>query len=162
MDASESTACRKQIPFQTNDLALLQKYIYRQIQCSKTWDSECLALIARMLRAFGMNPTVGSSSPSQVEPFSLSKTLSLSRIHSKYKLYFNNILTTRASVETYGTANVWPWSLKWLEHSAWIRRLWVGVPLRSRHFLSQKCWHVHKNNRSCVENECCCPRTDYI
>ena len=31
-------------------------------------------------------------------------------------------------------------------------------PLRSRHFLSQKRRHFHKNTRSCVENECCCPR----
>ena len=29
----------------------------------------------------------------------------------------------------------------------------------SRHFLSQKLWQFHKNTRSCVENECCCPRT---
>ena len=33
------------------------------------------------------------------------------------------------------------------------------VPLRSRHFLSQKLWHFLKNTRSCVKNECCCPRT---
>ena len=26
-------------------------------------------------------------------------------------------------------------------------------------FLSQKLWHFPKNTRSCVENECCCPRT---
>ena len=43
--------------------------------------------------------------------------------------------------------------------SAWMRRLGVRVPLMSRHFLSQKLWHFYKNNRSCVENECCCPRT---
>ena len=35
----------------------------------------------------------------------------------------------------------------------------VRVLLRSRHFLSQKLWHFHKNIISCVENECCCPRT---
>ena len=28
-------------------------------------------------------------------------------------------------------------------------------------FLSQKLWHFHKNTRSYVENECCCPRTVY-
>ena len=28
-------------------------------------------------------------------------------------------------------------------------------------FLSQKLWHFHKNTRSYVENECCCPRTGY-
>ena len=45
---------------------------------------------------------------------------------------------------------------------AWIRRLGVRVPLKLRHFLSQKLWHFHKNIRSCVENECWCPRTVYI
>ena len=49
--------------------------------------------------------------------------------------------------------------MRYNEHSAWIRRLGFRVPLRSRHFLSQKLWHFHKNTRSCVENECCCPRT---
>ena len=46
-----------------------------------------------------------------------------------------------------------------LEHSAWIRRLGVRVPLRSRHFLSQKLWQFPKNTLSCVENECCYLRT---
>ena len=52
-----------------------------------------------------------------------------------------------------------PWQLNKLDNSAWIRRLGVRVALRSRHFLSQNRWHFHKNTRSCVENECCCPRT---
>ena len=34
-----------------------------------------------MVRAFGMNPKVGGSSPSQVETFSVSKTLTLSQEH---------------------------------------------------------------------------------
>ena len=38
-------------------------------------------------------------------------------------------------------------------------RLGVPVPLRSRHFLSQKLWLFHKNIHSCVENECCFPCT---
>ena len=59
----------------------------------------------------------------------------------------------------HGTANGWPWLLKWLEHSAWIRRLGVRVSLRSTHFLSQNLWHFHKNICLCVENECCCPCT---
>ena len=42
---------------------------------------KCLALIAQMVRAFGMNPKVGSSSPPQVETFSVSKTLTLSQEH---------------------------------------------------------------------------------
>ena len=32
-------------PFQM--LTLLQIYLYRQSQCSRTWDSKCLALIAQ-------------------------------------------------------------------------------------------------------------------
>ena len=73
---------------------LLQRYIYHQNQCSKTWYSKCLALIVQWVTVFGMNPKVGGSSP-----------------------------------------------------------------LRSRHFLSQWLWHFYKNTRSCVKNECCCPRT---
>ena len=44
----------------------------------------------------------------------------------------------------------------WLKHSPWIRRLGFWVPLRLRHFQSQKLWHFHKDMRSCVKNECCC------
>ena len=64
-------------------LMVIVKYMYdnRQSQCSNTWDSKCLALIAQMLRAFGMNPKVGGASPSQVETFSVSKTLTISREH---------------------------------------------------------------------------------
>ena len=61
--------------------------------------------------------------------------------------------------QKHGTTNGWPWFLKWLEHSAWIRRLGVRVSLRSTHFLSQNLWHFHKNICLCVENECCCPCT---
>ena len=53
-------------------------------------------------------------------------------------ILFKKIPTTRANIQQHGTANVWPWYLKWLEHSAWIRRLGVRDPLRSRHFLSEK------------------------
>ena len=35
---------------------------------------------------------------------------------------------------------------KWLEHSAWIRRLGVPVPLRSKHFLSQTFRHFSISN----------------
>ena len=48
---------REQLAFQM--LALLKKYLYRQSPCSKSWDSKCLALIAQIVRAFGMNPEVG-------------------------------------------------------------------------------------------------------
>ena len=33
------------------------------------------------------------------------------------------------------------------------------VPIRSRHVMSKKFRHFHKNIRSWIENECCCPRT---
>ena len=45
---------------------LLQKYLYRQIQYSKTWCSKCLARTAQVDKAFGMNPKVGVSSSPQV------------------------------------------------------------------------------------------------
>ena len=44
---------RAQLTFQM--LTLLQKYLYGHSQYSKPWDSKCLALIAQMVRAFGMN-----------------------------------------------------------------------------------------------------------
>ena len=68
---------RAQLTFQT--FTLLQEYLYRQSQYSKPWDSKCLALIAQMVRTVDMNPKVGGSSPSQVETFSVSKTLTLSQ-----------------------------------------------------------------------------------
>ena len=66
-----------QLTFQM--LILLQKYLYWQSQYSNTWDSKCMALIAQVVRAFGMNPKVGGSSPPQVETFSVSKSLTLSQ-----------------------------------------------------------------------------------
>ena len=65
-------------------------------------------------------------------------------------------------MQIHGTANVWPWLLKWLENSASIRRLGVRVPFTSGHFLSLNLRPFHNNIRSWVENECCCPRTDNI
>ena len=59
-----------------------------------------------------------------------------------------NIYTDRTSINNNGLANVWPWWLKWLEHSAWIWRCGDGIPLRSRHVLSQKHLHFHKNIHS--------------
>ena len=43
-------------------LILIHKKPYHQRQYSKTWDSKCLALIAQVVRAFGMHPKVGGSS----------------------------------------------------------------------------------------------------
>ena len=62
-----------QLTFQTK--TLFKKYLHRQSQSSKTWDSKCLALIAQMVRAFSVNPKVGGLSPPQVETFSVSKKL---------------------------------------------------------------------------------------
>ena len=59
---------------------LLEKYLLPQ-PVFKTWDSKCLALINQMVRAFGMNPKVGGSSPPRVKTFSVSKTLTLSQGH---------------------------------------------------------------------------------
>ena len=71
---------RARLTFQMS--TLLKKYLYRQCQYSITWDIKCLALIAQIVRAFGMNPKVGGSSPPQVDTFSVSKTLSPSQEHS--------------------------------------------------------------------------------
>ena len=40
-----NAVARAQLTFQI--VILLQKYLYRQSQCSKTWNSQCLALIAQ-------------------------------------------------------------------------------------------------------------------
>ena len=68
-----------QLTFQM--LTLLQKISIPPNQYSKTWDSECLALIDQIVRAFSMNPKVGGSSPPQVETFSASTTLTHSQEH---------------------------------------------------------------------------------
>ena len=44
-------------------LTSLQLYLYHQSQYSKTWDSTCLALVAQMVRTFGINPKLVGSSP---------------------------------------------------------------------------------------------------
>ena len=136
------------------------------------WDAAAYSLMAQMVRTFDMNPKVGGSSPPQIETFSFSKTLTLSQEHpfvskmnavARAQLTFQR-LTSNLSVPSepvfkkHLAANGWPSWLKWLEHSAWIRRLGVRVPLRSRPFLSQKRWHFHENIRSCAENEWCLPR----
>ena len=72
-----NVVARAMLTFQI--LTLLKKYLYRQSQSSKTWYIKCLALIAQLVRAFGMNPKVGGLNPSQVETFSVSKTLTLSQ-----------------------------------------------------------------------------------
>ena len=49
------------------------KYLYRQSQYSNAQNSKCLALIAQVVRAFGMNPKVLGSNLPQNEPFSVYK-----------------------------------------------------------------------------------------
>ena len=61
-------------------LIIIVKILIISCVC-KTWDSKCLALIAQMARALGINPKVGGLSPPQVETFSVSKTLTLSQEH---------------------------------------------------------------------------------
>ena len=65
-----NAVARAQLTYQM--LTLLKKYLYCQSQCSKTWDSKCLALIAQQVRAFGINPKLWGSSPPQDETFSVS------------------------------------------------------------------------------------------
>ena len=77
MSKMNAVACA-QLTFQM--LTSLQKYLYRLSQYSKPWDRQYLALIAQMVRAFGMNPKVGGSSPPQVS-FSVSKSFTLSHEH---------------------------------------------------------------------------------
>ena len=55
---------------------------------------------------------------------------------------------TRANIQKHGTANVQMARAFGMNPKA-------RVPLRLRHFLSQKLWRFHKNLHSCVENEWC-------
>ena len=57
------------------------KYSYGQSQYSTTRDSKCLVLVTQIAKVFDMNPTLGCSSPSQVETFSMSETLTLSQVY---------------------------------------------------------------------------------
>ena len=67
-----NAAAHAQLTFQI--LTLIEKYLYRQSQYSNTWESKCLALIAQVVRSFGMNHKVGGSSPPQVDAFSVPQT----------------------------------------------------------------------------------------
>ena len=114
-------------------------------------DDECCCQrtvnISNVLTASGMNPkVVGSSPPSDRDIFCLKIS--------------DTFTTTSVNVSKMNAVSRAQLAFQmWLEHSAWIRRLWVRVPLRSRHFQSQKLWHFPKNTRSCIENECFYPRT---
>ena len=69
---------------------------------------------------------------------------------------FKNIYTTRSSIHKHGTANIWPWKLKWLDWSIRHESEGWGFESPSDIFCLE---NFQKNIRSCVENECCCPRT---
>ena len=127
-----------------------------------------------MVRAFGMNPKVGGSSPSLVETFSVSKTLTFSQEHPfvcrKWMLLPRTVnssnvnFTSKISIPPEPVFKTWDNKCLALIAQMVIAfgmnpKVGVRFPLRSKHFLSQKLWHFHKNIRSCIENECCCPRT---
>ena len=50
-----------------SNVGLLKKYLYSKSHYSDTWDGKCLAPIAQMVRAFGMNTNIGDWSPPQVD-----------------------------------------------------------------------------------------------
>ena len=70
-----------------------------------------------------------------------------------------NIYTARASVQNMGQQMSGPDSSNGLsirhESEGWGFESLSGRDI----FCLKKLWHFHKNIRSCVENECCCPRT---
>ena len=80
---------RAQLTFQM--LTLLQKYLYRQSQYSKTWDSKCLVLIAQIFRAFGMNPKIGVRVPLRPRHF-------LSQKFATFKRTLVRVSKTNAAV----------------------------------------------------------------
>ena len=67
-----NAVARAQLAFQM--LTLFAKYLHYQNQYSNTGRrSKCRALITQIVRAFGLNPKIGGSGPTQVEAFSVSK-----------------------------------------------------------------------------------------
>ena len=64
-----NVVARRQLMFQM--LTLLQKYIKRQTQYSKTWDNKYLAHMARMVTTFSINPKAGFEFPSGPDIFYL-------------------------------------------------------------------------------------------
>ena len=75
------------------------------------------------------------------------------------ELYLKNIYTARASIQKHGTAKCLAALTAQMIRAFDMNPKVGGYPLRSRYFLSKKVWHFHKTIRSCVENDCCCPRT---
>ena len=65
--------CSRTVDISSVDFII--KYICRQSHCLKIWDSNFLALITQMVRAFRMSAKVGGSNITQVETFIFSKKL---------------------------------------------------------------------------------------
>ena len=105
------------------------------------------------------------SSPPQVEDFSVSKTFTRTSVRvSKMnavacaQITFQ-MLTLLQTYLYHQSQYSKTWDSKCLPLAAQMVRAFgmnpkfgARVPLRSRHFLSQKLWHFHKNIRSCVKN----------
>ena len=62
------------------------KYLYRQSQYWTPWDSKCLALKTLMVRAFGVNPKVRSSSPPEEKKLSQN----FRHFHKNIRLWVEN------------------------------------------------------------------------
>ena len=97
-------------------------------------------------------------------PYKVTKQTSSSSVVIKQSLwwlsYISNVHILK-SLWTQASKNIiefWSDKLKITRHYFGMNpKVGGSSRLRSRHFLSQKLWHFHKNTRSCVENECCCP-----
>ena len=103
-ESKMNALARAQLTFEM--LTLLKKILYHQSQYSITWDNKCLALIAQVVRQFGMNPKVGDSSPPQVETFCL---LNLRHFHENIHSWVENKCCCPCTVDisnvTYKTAS---------------------------------------------------------
>ena len=71
----------------------------------KTWDNKCLTLIAQMVRAFGMNPKVGGSSPLRSRHFlsqnvdNFPKADNISNVKLLQKIFFFFVWTAFADAD---------------------------------------------------------------
>ena len=72
LELKVNVAARAQLTFNQTFTLLQKKYLYHQSRYSRTRDSECLALIAQVVRSFGMK--IGGLSPPHVEIFLVFKT----------------------------------------------------------------------------------------
>ena len=88
----------------------LQKYLCRQNQYSRIWDSKGLALIAEVDRAFGMNPKVGGSSPLRSRYFLF---LKLRHFHKNIRSWVENKCASRTQLtfQMFTTKISVPWEI---------------------------------------------------